>query len=161
MPTPRTRIRSGSFFMPWTLNRVLTELWRFLAVQNGQEGRSWEISPPASKFIVRIGTMLPKCRTVLTGPMISMTARSLPRGDPGGKVPEFPPLPRGRRPDIWKKSEFSRNYLLQSADVYVIIPCVSEQGRHTDIGMSPSGKAPDFDSGIRRFKSGHPSHTIR
>lgn len=25
------------------------------------------------------------------------------------------------------------------------------------IGMSPSGKAPDFDSGIRRFKSGHPS----
>ena len=27
-----------------------------------------------------------------------------------------------------------------------------------NIGMSPSGKAPDFDSGIRRFKSGHPSH---
>ena len=26
-----------------------------------------------------------------------------------------------------------------------------------NIGMSPSGKAPDFDSGIRRFKSGHPS----
>ena len=26
--------------------------------------------------------------------------------------------------------------------------------------MSPSGKAPDFDSGIRRFKSGHPSHKI-
>ena len=24
--------------------------------------------------------------------------------------------------------------------------------------MSPSGKAPDFDSGIRRFKSCHPSH---
>ena len=23
--------------------------------------------------------------------------------------------------------------------------------------MSPSGKAPDFDSGTRRFKSGHPS----
>ena len=23
--------------------------------------------------------------------------------------------------------------------------------------MSPSGKAPDFDSGIRRFESGHPS----
>ena len=30
---------------------------------------------------------------------------------------------------------------------------------HTpDIGMSPSGKAPDFDSGIRRFESCHPSH---
>ena len=29
-------------------------------------------------------------------------------------------------------------------------------GRAT-IGMSPSGKAPDFDSGIRRFESGHPS----
>ena len=25
------------------------------------------------------------------------------------------------------------------------------------IGMSPSGKAPDFDSGIRRFESCHPS----
>ena len=24
--------------------------------------------------------------------------------------------------------------------------------------MSPSGKAPDFDSGIRRFESCHPSH---
>ena len=34
-------------------------------------------------------------------------------------------------------------------------------GKKCDIittnGMSPSGKAPDFDSGIRRFKSGHPS----
>ena len=28
-------------------------------------------------------------------------------------------------------------------------------------GMSPSGKAPDFDSGIRRFKSGHPSQKSR
>ncbi len=28
-------------------------------------------------------------------------------------------------------------------------------------GMSPSGKAPDFDSGIRRFKSGHPSQQKR
>ena len=27
--------------------------------------------------------------------------------------------------------------------------------------MSPSGKAPDFDSGIRRFKSCHPSQTLR
>ena len=26
-----------------------------------------------------------------------------------------------------------------------------------NIGMSPSGKAPDFDSGTRRFESGHPS----
>ena len=25
------------------------------------------------------------------------------------------------------------------------------------IGVSPSGKAPDFDSGIRRFESSHPS----
>lgn len=29
-----------------------------------------------------------------------------------------------------------------------------------NIGVSPSGKAPDFDSGIRRFKSCHPSHNI-
>ena len=34
---------------------------------------------------------------------------------------------------------------------------VSDAG-HRTIGMSPSGKAPDFDSGIRRFKSCHPSH---
>ena len=36
---------------------------------------------------------------------------------------------------------------------YAIIPRVPGQ----NIGMSPSGKAPDFDSGIRRFKSGDPS----
>ena len=36
--------------------------------------------------------------------------------------------------------------------------CVSKCGRISrHIGMSPSGKAPDFDSGIRRFKSCHPS----
>ncbi len=29
---------------------------------------------------------------------------------------------------------------------------------HYNFGVSPSGKAPDFDSGIRRFKSCHPSH---
>ena len=35
---------------------------------------------------------------------------------------------------------------------------VSDAGRFTShIGMSPSGKAPDFDSGIRRFESCHPS----
>jgi hypothetical protein len=27
------------------------------------------------------------------------------------------------------------------------------------LGMSPSGKAADFDSAIRRFESYHPSHT--
>ena len=37
------------------------------------------------------------------------------------------------------------------------MPSVSDAGQTFDIGMSPSGKAPDFDSGIRRFKSGHPS----
>lgn len=30
-----------------------------------------------------------------------------------------------------------------------------------NIGMSPSGKAPDFDSGIRRFESCHPSQKSR
>ena len=34
---------------------------------------------------------------------------------------------------------------------------VADFATASDIGMSPSGKAPDFDSGIRRFKSGHPS----
>ena len=28
------------------------------------------------------------------------------------------------------------------------------------VGVSPSGKAPDFDSGIRRFKSCHPSQNF-
>ena len=37
--------------------------------------------------------------------------------------------------------------------------CV-QTGRRSKIGMSPSGKAPDFDSGIRRFESCHPSHNI-
>ena len=32
---------------------------------------------------------------------------------------------------------------------------ISPEGGHT--GLSPSGKAPDFDSGIRRFKSCQPS----
>ena len=36
-------------------------------------------------------------------------------------------------------------------------PCV--RSRAASIGMSPSGKAPDFDSGIRRFKSCHPSQS--
>ncbi len=35
--------------------------------------------------------------------------------------------------------------------------CYNAQCARSNIGMSPSGKAPDFDSGIRRFKSGHPS----
>ena len=40
------------------------------------------------------------------------------------------------------------------------IPCYNTQCVQiwAYIGMSPSGKAPDFDSGIRRFKSCHPSH---
>ena len=36
-------------------------------------------------------------------------------------------------------------------------PVCPIKGRRANIGMSPSGKAPDFDSGIRRFKSCHPS----
>ncbi len=38
--------------------------------------------------------------------------------------------------------------------IYDIISSVAN-----DIGMSPSGKARDFDSRTRRFKSGHPSQT--
>ena len=34
--------------------------------------------------------------------------------------------------------------------------CVRRMGA-LEIGMSPSGKASDFDSDIRRFESGHPS----
>ncbi len=46
---------------------------------------------------------------------------------------------------------------------YAIMPSVSDLGRRSNIGMSPSGKAPDFDSGIRRFESCHPSqfHMVR
>ena len=47
---------------------------------------------------------------------------------------------------------FSKKGLL-FLKTYDTIPRVPGQ----NIGMSPSGKAPDFDSGIRRFKSGHPS----
>ena len=51
-------------------------------------------------------------------------------------------------------------YQLQNENMCDTIPRVSKQGR-ISIGMSPSGKAPDFDSGIRRFKSCHPSQTLR
>ncbi len=46
--------------------------------------------------------------------------------------------------------------LLQNTNARAIIRRVSAP-RAPVIGMSPSGKAPDFDSGIRRFKSCHPS----
>ena len=36
-------------------------------------------------------------------------------------------------------------------------PCVQRRSPLNHIGMSPSGKASDFDSDIRRFESGHPS----
>ena len=44
---------------------------------------------------------------------------------------------------------------LQNKNAHAIILRVPARARY--IGMSPSGKAPDFDSGIRRFKSCHPS----
>ena len=40
---------------------------------------------------------------------------------------------------------------------FLMFLCYNAQCAQSNIGMSPSGKAPDFDSGIRRFKSGHPS----
>ena len=40
------------------------------------------------------------------------------------------------------------------------VQCVRPRGNTSDIGMSPSGKAPDFDSGIRRFESCHPSQIM-
>ncbi len=36
--------------------------------------------------------------------------------------------------------------------------CATPMNTGSFVGMSPSGKAPDFDSGIRRFESCHPSH---
>ena len=45
--------------------------------------------------------------------------------------------------------------MLQNKKYRAIIRRVS-----LNIGMSPSGKAPDFDSGIRRFKSCHPSQKL-
>ena len=59
--------------------------------------------------------------------------------------PACGPLPAGKGANAKKGLHFRKSY--------VIIPSVPGQ----NIGMSPSGKAPDFDSGIRRFKSGHPS----
>ena len=63
----------------------------------------------------------------------------------------------------------------ESYDLFFVLDCGSEdrgfESLHpphflflpdspvgVNIGMSPSGKAPDFDSGIRRFESCHPSH---
>ena len=63
----------------------------------------------------------------------------------------FPPASRKPAVNFVKKG-------LPNRQSHAIIPSVSKAGRITmDIGMSPSGKAPDFDSGIRRFKSCHPS----
>ena len=41
--------------------------------------------------------------------------------------------------------------------VLTILGIETSKSRKLHSGMSPSGKAPDFDSGTRRFKSGHPS----
>ena len=65
------------------------------------------------------------------------------------------PHPSGLRPATLSKERvffFSKKGLL-FLKTYDTMPRVPGQ----NIGMSPSGKAPDFDSGIRRFKSGHPS----
>ena len=61
---------------------------------------------------------------------------------------------RLRKPE--SPSQAVQKSLLQNGKSCVIMTSVSDCGR-IHIGMSPSGKAPDFDSGIRRFKSCHPS----
>ena len=72
------------------------------------------------------------------------------------------------RPGLWRKIAGSLKktgiFLGKTGKKYiakVTDPCyntVRVQNRGAlHIGMSPSGKAPDFDSGIRRFKSCHPS----
>ena len=62
----------------------------------------------------------------------------------------------GRWTKDGERADFRRNFLR----------CMLEDARLPagsvfDNGMSPSGKAPDFDSGIRRFDSCHPSQTSR
>ena len=52
--------------------------------------------------------------------------------------------------DLFKTCQVFKKRLTREYNYGIIIVVVN-------IGMSPSGKAPDFDSGIRRFKSGHPS----
>ena len=49
--------------------------------------------------------------------------------------------------------------MLQNKNYRAIIRRVPLPGAPHN-GMSPSGKAPDFDSGIRRFKSCHPSQKL-
>ena len=72
--------------------------------------------------------------------------------------------------NVWKTSRwrnftiFSRYIFQKTAKIMIAnracscynTECVRRRATF-HIGMSPSGKAPDFDSGIRRFKSGHPS----
>ena len=52
---------------------------------------------------------------------------------------------------------FIKNLLQKLLHCAIILYVVCPMMAVLHIGMSPSGKAPDFDSGIRRFKSGHPS----
>ena len=58
--------------------------------------------------------------------------------------------PSQLRFDLFKTCQVLKKRLTREYNYGIIIVVVN-------IGMSPSGKAPDFDSGIRRFKSGHPS----
>ena len=52
----------------------------------------------------------------------------------------------------------SRTYAGEEVRVRIVCVCKGKELIKQDVGMSPSGKAPDFDSGIRWFKSSHPSH---
>ena len=74
---------------------------------------------------------------------------SCPNYQTGHKVGIFDRLLR-------KNAVKIRKYLLQNGIRYAIIFQCPNAG-YLYIGMSPSGKAPDFDSGIRRFESCHPS----
>ena len=42
--------------------------------------------------------------------------------------------------------------------VYIVTMCLTTIMNAESTGVSPSGKAQDFDSCIRQFESGYPSH---
>ena len=71
----------------------------------------------------------------------------------GGALITMAPCPRNRTASLSGRGLFSR-FADWPGSLYTKAPV---QGAEPD-GASPSGKAPDFDSGMRRFDPSRPSH---
>ena len=79
------------------------------------------------------------------------------RGAPlasGGALITMPPRPRNRAASPCRCGHFGR-FADRRGSLYTEAP---RPGDLSPAGASPSGKAPDFDSGMRRFDPSRPSH---